>query len=236
MNRKRLTREVTKEQTKHRLLDAAQKLVAKKGLDATSVENVATAAGYTRGAFYSNFESKPHLFVELLRREHGKISKQFRALLRDDVPIKEIREKIRNLYSTYCSTSDNFMSWTEARMLASRDAKFRVNLNSLLAEKRDQIARFITNYYQRAGSPPPVAPATMAMGFISLIEGVKLFELSSATVMTAESAQSILALFMDSAIDAPRVTSDLSGGVTGMRGVRTILVGGRDRSAGGSRS
>ena len=208
MNRKRLTREDSKEQTKHRLLDAAQKLVAKKGLDATSVEDVAMAAGYTRGAFYSNFESKHDLFIDLLRREHQKVAEQFDALLRDDLPIEELKVRTREIYSTYCSTSDSFMSWTEARMLASRDAKFRGKLNALMAEKRDQIGQYITYFYQRAGSPPPLAPLTMAMGFMSLIEGVKLYELSSPTEMTAHEAQSILALFMDSVINSIGVDGD----------------------------
>jgi AcrR family transcriptional regulator len=203
MNRKRLTREDSKDQTKQRLMDAAQKLVAKKGLDATSVEDIAAAAGYTRGAFYSNFDGKHELFIDLLRREHDKVAEQFNALLRDEVPIEEIKVRTLALYSTYCSTSDNFMSWTEARMLGSRDAKFRAKLNALLAEKRDQIAQFIEYFYQRAGTPPPVAPPLMALGFMSLIEGVKLFELSSPSDMTTQAAQSILALFMDSVINAP---------------------------------
>jgi len=40
-------------------------VIAKKGLEAASVENIAAAAGYTRGAFYSNFSSKDDLFIEL---------------------------------------------------------------------------------------------------------------------------------------------------------------------------
>jgi len=51
MTRKRLTREDSQEQTRQRLLDAAQKLFARKGLDRSSVEDIAAAAGYTRGAF-----------------------------------------------------------------------------------------------------------------------------------------------------------------------------------------
>jgi AcrR family transcriptional regulator len=203
MNRKRLTREDSRDQTKQRLLDAAQKLVAKKGLDATSVEDIAAAAGYTRGAFYSNFGGKHDLFIDLLRRDHEKALSEFKALLRDDLPIEEIKVRTRELYSTYCRNTDSFMSWTEARMLGTRDAKFRAKLNALLKDKRDQIAGFITYLYQRTGTSPPLAPETLALGFMSLIEGVKLFELSSPTDMTTQAAQSILALFMDSIMNAP---------------------------------
>ena len=70
MKRIRLSREESREQTQRRLLDAAQSVIARKGLAATSVEDIAGAAGYTRGAFYSNFRSKGDLFIELLRRDH----------------------------------------------------------------------------------------------------------------------------------------------------------------------
>jgi AcrR family transcriptional regulator len=76
MPRKRLTREESRDLTRQRLLDAAAVIIAKKGLAAASVENIAERAGYTRGAFYSNFDSKIDLFIELLKRDHDDISQQ----------------------------------------------------------------------------------------------------------------------------------------------------------------
>ncbi|QIG41215.1 TetR/AcrR family transcriptional regulator [Microbacterium sp. 4R-513] len=54
--------------TRQRLLDAAAEVFAEVGLDAASVEAVCERAGFTRGAFYSNFDSKDELFLELARR------------------------------------------------------------------------------------------------------------------------------------------------------------------------
>jgi AcrR family transcriptional regulator len=79
MNRKRLTRQDSREETRQHLLDAAQRLIAKKGLSTASVEDIAEAAGYTRGAFYSNFGSKDDLFLELLRRDHNETHVQLAA-------------------------------------------------------------------------------------------------------------------------------------------------------------
>ena len=203
MNRKRLSRMDSRDQTRQRLLDAAQKLVSKKGLDATSVEDITDAAGYSRGAFYSNFDTKHMLFIELLRRNHEKATTEFIALMHDEIPIEEIKIGTRRIYSNYCRDQESFMSWTEARMLGTRDAKFRAKLSALMQEKRDQITGFIEYFYERTGAAPPVPPATLAMGFMSLIEGVKLFELSNPTDMTPETAETILALFMDSIIHLP---------------------------------
>lgn len=54
-----------REATRQKLLDAAAQVFAEVGLDAASVEAVCERAGFTRGAFYSNFETKDELFLEL---------------------------------------------------------------------------------------------------------------------------------------------------------------------------
>lgn len=58
-----------RQQTRERLMDAAYELFAEEGVHATSIEAIAEAAGFTRGAFYSNFESKNELFFALADRE-----------------------------------------------------------------------------------------------------------------------------------------------------------------------
>ena len=205
MSRKRLTREDSRDQTTQRLLEAAQKLIAKKGLSAASVEDIAAAAGYTRGAFYSNFNSKGDLFIELLRRDHDAHMEAFTALQSDEIPLDEIHERARVLYSQMYRDDTSFMNWTEARMLAARDTKFRAKLNALIVEKHGQIADFIDYFHKRAGNPPRVASIAMAMGFMSLCEGVKLSMLSSPTEMTQETAESVLLLFVDAIMRQARM-------------------------------
>lgn len=55
--------------TRARLLEAAAEVFVEEGLQGASVEAVCTRAGFTRGAFYSNFESKEQLFLALLQEE-----------------------------------------------------------------------------------------------------------------------------------------------------------------------
>src|SRR5437763_2654391 len=62
----RLSRAERQSQTRQDLLDAAARVFVKRGFTGSSVEEISAEAGYTRGAFYSNFRSKNELFVELL--------------------------------------------------------------------------------------------------------------------------------------------------------------------------
>jgi len=57
-----------RESTRQRLLDAAAEVFAEVGLDAASVEAICERAGFTRGAFYSNFETKDELMLALAAR------------------------------------------------------------------------------------------------------------------------------------------------------------------------
>jgi AcrR family transcriptional regulator len=65
---RRLTREEARRQTHERLLDAAAEVFKRLGYSGASLDAVAEAAGYTKGAVYSNFATKADLFIALLER------------------------------------------------------------------------------------------------------------------------------------------------------------------------
>ncbi|WP_344071551.1 helix-turn-helix domain-containing protein [Microbacterium sediminicola] len=56
-----------RERTRERLLHAAYEVFAEVGPDAASVEAICERAGFTRGAFYSNFSTKDALFLDMMR-------------------------------------------------------------------------------------------------------------------------------------------------------------------------
>ena len=70
--RRRLTREESKARTRQELLRAASRLFLRNGFVATSLSDIAEEAGLTKGAVYSNFESKEDLFLALLAGDEGR--------------------------------------------------------------------------------------------------------------------------------------------------------------------
>ena len=198
--RQRLTREESREQTTKHLLDAGQKLIAQKGLNATSVEDITAAAGYSRGAFYSNFETKYDLFIEVLRRDHLDTHDRFMALCDDDMTFPQLLDRLRELYGQQYRNDESFLNWAEARMLAARDPEFRTRLREVDAEKRRDINSVVEYIFRRAGGSPPLPPAVMAMGFVSLIEGVKLTMLAAPDDITPTSAEAVLSVFLDAVL------------------------------------
>ncbi|MGC1672196.1 MAG: helix-turn-helix domain-containing protein, partial [Candidatus Acidiferrales bacterium] len=68
--------------TRRKLLQAAEQLFARDGFEATRLEDIAAEAGYTRGAFYANFDSKEDIFFALLEQWVAQRIEEVNALLR----------------------------------------------------------------------------------------------------------------------------------------------------------
>jgi AcrR family transcriptional regulator len=203
---KRLSRGGSRERTAQHLLGAAERLIVKKGLKATSIEDVAEAAGYSRGAFYSNFSSKSELFLELLRRDQERASARLEAAVNDSLPLVQLGARMREVYATLYLEGASFLTWTEARILAAHDAKFRDKLGWLMAEKCDHAVTLLEYFYKRAGRRPAGALEPLAMGFMSLMEGVRLVGVSCPDELPPSVAQAILRLFLGAVMRQVRQT------------------------------
>ena len=140
MKRKRLTHAERRDQTRERLLEAARKIFIKKGLAATSVEDIAGAAGYTRGAFYSNLDSKPELLLELLRRDHDSARVKLRAIMEDCGTPAEMKARAMTYYSQYFRDQDFFQVWVEAKLLACRDRGVQERFNPKFEQRLGESA------------------------------------------------------------------------------------------------
>src|SRR5947208_6325706 len=73
----RLTRAEKRARTRAALVDAAGRVFLERGFLGASVEAIAAEAGYTRGAFYSNFSTKEEIFAELL---HQRVYSTYRQM------------------------------------------------------------------------------------------------------------------------------------------------------------
>ena len=63
--------------TRQALAAAAAELIAEKGWDRTSLDEICARAGMTRGAFHGNFKSRDALFLAVMEQETAPVSVQF---------------------------------------------------------------------------------------------------------------------------------------------------------------
>jgi AcrR family transcriptional regulator len=83
----RMTREQSRANTRERLLSAARSVFARSGFHGASVEEIASEAGFSTGALYSNFDGKEDLFLVLMEREIDEHAREISAAvsMRDSV-------------------------------------------------------------------------------------------------------------------------------------------------------
>jgi AcrR family transcriptional regulator len=80
----RLTRAESHAQTRERLLLAARQVFARHGFGGASVDMIAAEACYSKGAIYSNFETKEAILFELLERYGEEQTSDFKAIMKLD--------------------------------------------------------------------------------------------------------------------------------------------------------
>src|ERR1700733_5629630 len=67
--------------TRKQLTDAARQIFASSGFEPSSVEEIAAAAGKTRGAFYANFKDKEDVFFAIFEEDLSRDMAQLSPLL-----------------------------------------------------------------------------------------------------------------------------------------------------------
>src|SRR5579862_5698159 len=78
-----LTPDRRRQQTRAYLLKAAEQVFSERGFHGATLDEVAAVAGFTKGAVYSNFQSKDDLFLALLEARYQSGMASVRALLDD---------------------------------------------------------------------------------------------------------------------------------------------------------
>ncbi|MDT3396595.1 TetR/AcrR family transcriptional regulator [Streptomyces sp. B1866] len=158
--------------TRAALLRAALAAFAEHGFQATTIEQVCARAGYTRGAFYSNFSSKEELFLALFDEHSEQTVRRLTALV-DAIPADDLT--VERLVEQVCRVEPDERDWylvtTEFTLHAIRDPQAAWVLAQHDARLRAELARGLTTHLGRAGLALTVDADDLARLLIALREG-----------------------------------------------------------------
>ena len=172
--KQRLTRQESRLETRTRLLDSAAQLFARGGYEGASVDLIAESAGYSKGAFYSNFESKEAIFLELLDAHKRREIDALARLLAQDVPASELVSLIRNSESSRVSDFDFGLLSAEFQLQACRDKTFAKTYAKLHRTHRDTMAGLVAKLFAKLNRIPPSDPKDFADIIMALTTGLSL--------------------------------------------------------------
>ncbi len=173
---RRLSREEKKAQTRERLIAAAQELFARKGFDGTAVDEIAELAGYSRGAFYSNFANKIELMLALI--EEGFDSdlegiRRLEALRGTDTLAAGYQEAGRAFYER----PTNLLWMLEFQLSVVRHPELRPAYADQHRKLRDGVKRLVVQHLTRQGHHDPERYGEYADLLLTTLTGLSLMKL-----------------------------------------------------------
>ncbi|MEU1264756.1 TetR family transcriptional regulator [Streptomyces cellulosae] len=142
------TRHVTARRlrTRAHLLDAAFTVFAAKGFGHVSIEEICEAAGYTRGAFYSNFAGLDELFFALYAQRADLIAEQVAGALASDGPDLDVAAAVDRVSEVLLLDRDWLLVKTDFLVHAARDPR----VADTLLDHRARLRRAVADRLERA--------------------------------------------------------------------------------------
>ncbi|ETB30862.1 TetR/AcrR family transcriptional regulator [Mycobacterium avium] len=135
----------TRGEVRDRILDAAAKVFAAEGFAGATIDAIGQAAGFTKGAVYSNFESKDELFLALLDREFELRGQQIAIALDRSAgdTTAAAREVSRSVLDSVRDHSDYYVLLVEYWLRAQRDPQLRERLIERRRAAADQALHIV---------------------------------------------------------------------------------------------
>ena len=161
--------------TRARLLQAATAVFAEHGFGQVSIEQICDAAGYSRGAFYSNFASPDELFFALYEQRASGLADQVAAALHEAGGDDSIPAVVDRVVRALMVDRQWVVIKTDFLLYAARHPQ----VATVLARQRDDLrgilAQHLTPIMDTVVLPPDLRnPDALARAVITIHDGAML--------------------------------------------------------------
>jgi AcrR family transcriptional regulator len=193
---KRLTRKERQAHTRSRLMKSAAKVFARRGLHQASIDEVAQAAGFTKGAFYANFESKEELFLAMLDDRFAKrVTEIERALETGDEPEAQAH-RAGVEFDRYLAADPEWQRlFFEFTAHAARDEDFRRELVTRYRSLRERIVDALRRRERELALSSPVPLEQVALMTFAMANGFALEKMLEPDAVSEDLYGVMLAVF-----------------------------------------
>jgi AcrR family transcriptional regulator len=168
----------TRDDTCEKLFEAATRVFEEQGIGGASIETIATAAGFSRGAFYSNFKSKDELIIAMLE-DH--VEQSIRRNLGLLAVHKNLADFIDALKAMDRNRQDPLgrspLLHMEMILFVARAEKRRPDLAKRLRARRKMITNIVETTLKNSGKIGVLNPTWTAAIVLALDDGFRLHRL-----------------------------------------------------------
>ncbi len=174
----RLRTRPTRDDTREKLFEAAARVFEDQGIGGASIEAIAAAAGFTRGAFYSNFKSKDELIIAMLEDHVEQSILRIRDLLERHKNLADFIEALKTMgRSQQDPLGRSPLLHMEMILFVARAEKRRPELAKRLRARRKLVADIIETTAKNSGRTTILNPAWAGALVLALEDGFRLHRL-----------------------------------------------------------
>jgi AcrR family transcriptional regulator len=193
MARHRMTREERKAKTKSMLVQAAARVIARRGVNGASIEEISESAGFSTGAFYASFKSKDDVFRALLEIDTLESKAMWERI--DEAAMGQ--DRLRTGGRAIMEIEEwRLLLFIEILAHAARKPKFRPVVAEYWRSIRSQLSERIERDAREEGRPMPISADDFATVIIALGLGVRLQRLVDSDEVGEDLYPTVLSLFM----------------------------------------
>lgn len=124
--------------TRRKLVSAAAQVFAEKGVAGATVDDLVTAAGFTRGAFYSNFSTKEEVFAAALSEFTEELVEAMQLGIEEQGPSASPQDSMRGVLSAIRPLG---RIWVLLEAEGVRQALIDEDVRDVYLRSRDYLAR-----------------------------------------------------------------------------------------------
>jgi AcrR family transcriptional regulator len=169
----RMTREQSKANTRERLLAAARSAFASQGFHGASVEEIASRAGFSTGALYSNFDGKEDLFLVLMEREIDEHAREITEAVRKRSSMAERATGGARQWMTMIDREPELLLlFMEFWAYGVRDAQVRPKVAARFAQMRELLTRLIADGVRDFELELEIPAEQLAVAVDALADGI----------------------------------------------------------------
>ncbi len=211
MQVERMTREQSRANTRERLLRAARSVFARSGFHGASVEEIASEAGFSTGALYSNFNGKEDLFLELMEREIDEHAREISDAVRTRASMAERATGGARQWMTMIERDrEVLLLFMEFWAYGVRDAQVRPKVAAQFAQMRKLLTRLIAEGARDFALELDIPAEQLAVAIDALADGIARQKLADPDAVPDELMGRVLSL-MFTAATRPAGTGTRSG-------------------------
>src|SRR5258705_10092953 len=193
----RLTREQSKANTRERLLAAARRVFARSGFHGASVEEIASMAGFSTGALYSNFDGKEDLFLILMEREIDEHAREISEAVRERASVAERATGGARQWMTMIEREPELLLlFMEFWAYGVRDAEIRPKVAAQFAHMREVLTRLIADGVREFDLDLDIPAEQLAVAIDALADGIARQKLADPDAVPDELMGRVLSLLL----------------------------------------